>query len=96
MRAVLRVRVLVLREVRLREAERLVLREDERVVLREALRPVVLRAAVRLDFFAPDLLLEDRFRLVITKSPCVGWVNGFLLSIFGRRSDSLTSTGAVL
>jgi hypothetical protein len=90
-------RRLVLRDAALRalalRAGRL--RVDVRVVLRVALVALDLRAAVRrVDL--PDLALLDRLRLVITESPCVGWVNGFLLTIFGRPKRTLTPTGAIL
>ena len=65
------------------------------LVLREVLEGVDLRAAVR-RLLAPDRLLVDRLRLVITESPCVGWVNGFLLTIFGSALCSLTPTGTIL
>jgi hypothetical protein len=65
------------------------------LVLRGVLEGVVLRAAVR-RLLAPDRLPVDRLRFVITESPCVGWVNGFLLTIFGRAVCSLTSTGTIL
>lgn len=47
------------------------LRDVERVVLRVALRPLALRAAERRRV-APDLLLLDRLRFVITTPPV--WV----------------------
>ena len=62
--------------------------------LRVALEAVDLRAAVR-RLVLPVLLLFDRLRLVIGESPCVGCVNRFLFTIFGRGGFFLTLIRAI-